>query len=198
MVGPRFLSTGKMIKLFEFFSLCSVSVWLFVKLENFGIVELLSSTASLICFLKSVSIFSRDTSRIAPQSRMLLILTRVSAVFILRTLFLVFVDVTSSKTSSRVIPRNNSSNNFLSAVFSVKTCKLRHLKNYSKSYSRYVGLQISSGTATKIVSSRTFFPHSSFFYLQHRCIALPFFCPERQSKHGGAFGIYKSWWSIQE
>jgi len=49
--------------------------------------------------------------------------SRVSAIFILRTLFLVFVDVTSSKTSSRVIPRNNSSNKLLRAVFWLESDK---------------------------------------------------------------------------
>jgi hypothetical protein len=51
-------------------------------------------------------------------------LTRVSAVFVPHTLFLVFVEMTSS----RVIPWNNSSNNFLSAVFSVKSGKTMALK----------------------------------------------------------------------
>jgi hypothetical protein len=47
----------------------------------------------------------------------------VSALFITCTLFLVFADVTSSKTSSRVIPRNNSSNNLLRAVFWLESDK---------------------------------------------------------------------------
>jgi len=51
-------------------------------------------------------------------------LTRVSAVFVPHTLFLVFVEMTSS----RVIPWNNSSNNFLSAVFLVKSGKTTALK----------------------------------------------------------------------
>jgi len=58
----------------------------------------------------------------------MMIHSRVSADFVPRTLFLVFVEMTSSKTSSRVIPRNNSSNNFLSAVFSVKSGKTTALK----------------------------------------------------------------------
>jgi hypothetical protein len=52
----------------------------------------------------------------------------VSAIFVPRTLFLVFVKITSSKMSSRLIPQNNSSNNFLSAVFLVKSGKTMALK----------------------------------------------------------------------
>ena len=55
-------------------------------------------------------------------------LIRVSGVFVPRTLFLVFVEMTSSKMSSRVIPRNNSSNKFLSAMFLVKSGKTTALK----------------------------------------------------------------------
>jgi len=54
--------------------------------------------------------------------------TRVTAIFIIRTLFLVFLEVTSPKTSSKVIPQNNSSNNFLSAVFLMKFGKTMALK----------------------------------------------------------------------
>jgi hypothetical protein len=53
--------------------------------------------------------------------------TVVFAIFILCTLFLVFVKVTSPKTSSKVIPQNDSSNNFLSAVFLVKSGKTKAL-----------------------------------------------------------------------
>jgi len=92
--------------------------------------------------------------------------TRVSALFITCTLFLVFADVTSSKTSSRVIPRNNSSNNLLRAVFWLESDKnTARNKLYSKNYSRYVGLRISSGTGAKIVSSRTFFSSSIIFFI---------------------------------
>ena len=48
---------------------------------------------------------------------------RVSAIFIVRTLFLVFAKVTLPKMSSKVIPQNDSSNNLLSAVFLVKSGK---------------------------------------------------------------------------
>jgi hypothetical protein len=87
----------------------------------------------------------------------------VSAVFIPRTLFLVFVEMTSSKTSSRVIPQNNSLNNFLRAMFSVKSGKTTALKKIFEELfeiRRYEGLRISSGNATKIVSSRTFLSFS--------------------------------------
>jgi hypothetical protein len=96
----------------------------------------------------------------------LIVSNRVSALFITCTLFLVFVDVTSSKTSSRVIPRNNSSNNLLRAVFWLESDKnTARNKLYSKNYSRYVGLRISSGTGAKIVSSRTFFSSSIIFFI---------------------------------
>jgi hypothetical protein len=66
----------------------------------------------------------------------------VSAIFILRTLFLVFVDVTSSKTSSRVIPRNNSSNKLLRAVFWLESDKNTARNDlFEELYSRYVGLR---------------------------------------------------------
>jgi len=49
---------------------------------------------------------------------------------------------------------------FYVPCFQWNPAKLRHLKKYSKNYSRYVGLRISSGNATKIVSSHTFLSFS--------------------------------------
>jgi hypothetical protein len=58
---------------------------------------------------------------------------------------------------------------------------------------KYVGQRIPSGTATKIVCSRTFLSLSIIFF-QHQCIALPFFVihHEHQSRHGGAFFASKN------
>ena len=47
--------------------------------------------------------------------------------------------------------------------FGLNRTKTQHVITYSKSYSRYVGLRISSGTARKIVSSRTFLSLLHFF-----------------------------------
>ena len=47
--------------------------------------------------------------------------------------------------------------------FGSNRTKTQHVITYSKSYSRYVGLHIFSGTATKIVSSRTFLSSLHFF-----------------------------------
>ncbi len=59
---------------------------------------------------------------------------RVSAIFILRTLFLVFVEVMSQKTSLKVIPQNKSSNNFYGAVFLLKSGQ--HFKSQNTAFKK--------------------------------------------------------------
>ena len=106
---------------------------------------------------------------------------RVSAIFILRTLFLVFVDVTSSKTSSRVIPRNNSSNNLLRAVFWLESDKnTARNKLFEELFEIRRSTYLFWYWSKNCLFPHFFFLLHNFFYLQHRCIALPFFCMGNQ------------------
>ncbi len=64
-------------------------------------------------------------------------------------LFLIsgYVKMTSPKTSSKVIRRNNSSNNLLCSIFRLKSGQKRNVITYSKSYFCYVCLRNTSSTA---------------------------------------------------
>ena len=113
----------------------------------------------------------------------------MSAIFILRTLFLIFVKVTSPKTSSKVIPWNKSLNNFLSAIVLPR----RRLKKLFKYLFDTCKATYPFWNYTKYCLFPWFLPLYHFHYLEHLCIP-PFFAlhHEHQPRHVGTFGIQKS------